>query len=96
MYLSLTREIVVKNLKSCAHSREKKGKHFQAVAVKLNGTIFKAGKVYMSREGQSYDYYKQKAYGYWSQQDLSDDEVKEVLFEGQAEIVEILEEITVE
>ena len=93
MYLSATKDIVLKNIKNFAQSREKKGKHFQAVAVKLNGIIFKAGKVYMSREGQSYQHYKQKAYDYWSQQDVRDDEIKEILFEGQAEIVEILDEI---
>ena len=74
---------------------EKNGKVFQAVAVKLNGTIFKAGKVYMSREAKSYNYYKEKAYDYWNQKDLKDEEVKEVLFEGTAEIVTILDEVKV-
>lgn len=92
MYLSLSKDIALKNLKSMAESREKNGKRFQAVAVKLNGTIFKAGKVYMSREGQSYNYYKEKAVSYWKQKGLKDEEVKEVLFEGTAEIIEILKE----
>ncbi len=92
MYLSLSKDTALKNLKSMAESREKNGKHFQAVAVKLNGVIFKAGKVYMSREGQSYNYYKQKAISYWKQRGLKDEEVKEVLFEGTAEVVEILDE----
>ncbi|MFQ6724247.1 MAG: DUF2441 domain-containing protein [Clostridia bacterium] len=92
MYLSLTKDIALRNLKSMAESREKNGKNFQAVAVKLNGTIFKAGKVYMSREGQSYNYYKEKAVSYWKKKVLKDEEVKEVLFEGTAEIVEILKE----
>lgn len=96
MYLSVSKQIVLDNIKNFANSREKKGKHFQAVAVKLNGTIFKAGKVYMSRQGQSYEYYKQKAYDYWSQQDVQDEEIKEILFEGQAEIVEILDEIKID
>lgn len=94
MYLSLSKEIALANLKSMAESREKNGKHFQAVAVKLNGVIFKVGKVYMSREGQSYNYYKQKAVSYWKQRGLKDEEVKEVLFEGTAEVVEILKEYT--
>lgn len=92
MYLSLSKDIALANLKSVAESREKNGKHFQAVAVKLNGVIFKAGKVYMSREGQSYNYYKQKAVSYWKQRGLKDEEVKEVLFEGTAEVIEILDE----
>ena len=58
MYLSISKEIALQNVKSMANSREKNGKHFQAVAVKLNGTIFKAGKVYVSRESKSYEYYK--------------------------------------
>ena len=48
----------------------------------------------MSREGQSYNYYKRKAISYWKQRGLKDDEVKEVLFEGTAEVVEILKEYT--
>ena len=63
------------------------------VAVKLNGIIFKAGKVYMMREGESFSYYKQKAYEYWSQKNLKDSEINEILFEGTAEIVEILDEL---
>lgn len=94
MYLSISKEIALKNVKSMANSKEKNGKHFQAVAVKLNGTIFKAGKVYVSREGESYAYYKEKAKAYWKQRGLKDEDVKEVLFEGTAEIVEILDEYT--
>ena len=92
MYLSTSKDIALKNVKSMAESREKNGKHFQAVAVRLNGVIFKAGKVYVSREGKSYNYYKDKAIEYWKQKGLKDEEVKEVLFEGRAEIVEILAE----
>lgn len=93
MYLSISKDIVLENIKSMANNREKNGKHFQAVAVKLNGTIFKAGKEYISREAKSYEYYKEKANSYWKQKGLKDEEVKEILFEGTAEIVEILKEI---
>ncbi len=93
MYLSLSKEAMLENFESMASSLEKKGKHFQAVAVKCNGNIFKAGKFYMSREAESYDYYRKKAYGYWGQKDLKDEEVKEILFQGEAEIVEIFAEI---
>lgn len=94
MYLSLNKDIVLKNIVSMANNPERNGKHFQAIAVKLNGKIFKAGKVYMSREGQSYNYYKNKALKYWQQDNLDNSEVKEILFEGTAEVVEILDEIT--
>lgn len=88
MFLSDSKEIVMENLQDFA--KRGNGTYFQAVAVKLNGKIFKAGDVYMSREGQSYSYYKEKAYKYWSQTNVKN--VKEILFEGTAEIVEILGE----
>ena len=93
MYLSLDKETALKNIKEFAKLPGREHMSFQVVAVKLNGVIFKAGQVYMSREGESYNYYYDKAKEYWSQKNLQDDEVKEVLFEGTAEIVEILEEI---
>lgn len=95
MYLSISKDIALQNIEAMAKNREKKGSQFQAVAVKLNGKIFKAGKFYMSRESESYEQYKEKAYSYWVQKDLKDEEVKEVLFEGEAEIVEIIKEIKV-
>lgn len=95
MYLSISKDISLKNIQTMSSSPEKHGKIFQAVAVKLNGEIFKAGKVYMSREAESYSYYLDKAKLYWKQSNLMDEEVKEVLFEGQAEVVEILKEIRI-
>lgn len=95
MYLSINKDISLHNIKSMANNREKNGKFFQVVAVKLNGIIFKAGKVYVNREAKSYEYYTEKAKKYWSQKGLKDEEIKEVLFEGTAEIVEILDEYTV-
>ena len=93
MYLSISKDIALKNIESMSKNKEKNGNQFQAIAVKLNGKIFKAGKFYMTRESESYEYYKEKAYGYWSQKDLKDEEVKEILFEGEAEVVEILKEL---
>ena len=93
MYLSISKDIALQNIESMSKNIEKNGKQFQAIAVKLNGTIFRAGKFYMTRESESYEHYKEKAYKYWSQKDLKDEEVKEVLFEGEAEVVEILKEI---
>lgn len=95
MYLSISKDIALQNIEAMAKNREKKGSQFQAVAVKLNGKIFKAGRFYMSRESESYEQYKEKSYSYWVQKDLKDEEVKEVLFEGEAEIVEIIKEIKV-
>lgn len=95
MYLSISKDIALQNIEAMAKKREKKGSQFQAVAVKLNGKIFKAGRFYMSRESESYEQYKEKSYSYWVQKDLKDEEVKEVLFEGEAEIVEIIKEIKV-
>ena len=93
MYLSQNKTTALKNIKSFASLPGRDNMTFQVVAVKLNGKIFKAGRVYMSREGQSYNYYYEKAKEYWSQSHLEDVEVKEILFEGTAEIVEILDEI---
>ncbi len=93
MYLSINKDIALQNIESMSKNLERNGSHFQAIAVKLNGVIFKAGKFYMTRESESYEYYKEKAYEYWSQKDLKDEEVKEILFVGEAEVVEILKEI---
>ena len=95
MYLSMRKDIALQNIEAMSRNTEKKGNQFQAVAVKLNGKIFKAGRFYMSRESESYEQYKEKAYSYWVQKDLKDEEVKEVLFEGEAEIVEIIKEINI-
>lgn len=93
MYLSISKDIALKNMEIMANNREKPGKVFQTVAVKLNGEIFKAGKVYVNREGKSYAYYKRKAIDYWNQKEVKDEEVKEILFEGEGEIIDILGEI---
>ena len=93
MFLSVSKEIALKNMESMANNREKIGKVFQAIAVKLNGNIFKVGKVYVNREGKSFAYYKKKAFEYWSQKDLKEHEIKEILFEGECEIIDILGEI---
>ncbi len=94
MYLSISKDVVLENMKSMINSNEKKGTFFQAIAVKLNGKIFKAGNAYMPRTGQSYNYYREKAIEYWSQSNIQDDKVKEILFEGEAEITEIFDEFS--
>lgn len=69
------------------------GTQFQAVTVKVTGNIFYAKSVVMPRIGLSYGGYKELAEKYWSQDQKVDDEVQEILFEGEAEIVEILDEV---
>ena len=86
MYLSLSKETALINFEK---SREK---HLQAVAVKLKGKIFKCGNFMLDRNGGSFEDYEKMAHAYWSQADVADADVKEILFEGEAEIVEILKE----
>ena len=93
MFLSVSKDIALKNMESMANNKEKTGKVFQTVAVKLNGVIFKVGNVYVNRESKSYAYYKRKAIDYWNQKEVKDEEVKEILFEGKCEIIDILAEI---
>ena len=69
------------------------GLQFQAVAVKVRGNLFYAKSQAMPRHGLSYQRYKELAQKYWSQDQNSSDPIKEILFEGEAEIVEILDEV---
>lgn len=92
MFLSDKKEVVLKNLTSMY--KKGFGTHFQAIAVKLNGKIFYAKSVGLKRNGLSYGEYKEIAREYWSQDQDCGDEVKEILFEGRAEIIEIFEEYT--
>ncbi len=91
MYLSETKEESLDNINKMAKGTH--DKNLQVVAVKLNGKIFKAGNSFskISREGQSYSYYLQRAKEYWTHE--SKDNPLEILFEGKAEIIEIIEEI---
>ncbi len=90
MYLSETKEDAIKNLKQMV---AQKGVLYQAVAVKLNGKIHRVGADgAISRLGQSYAYYYEKAKSYWSHKCLKG-QAMEILFEGEAEIVEIIKEI---
>ena len=69
------------------------GSLFQAVAVKVCGTIFFARDFVVARKGLSINQYKEQAVKYWSQDQNSKTKAKEILFIGEAEIVEILKEI---
>ena len=92
MFLSNTKQVVLDNLKT--FHLKGVGKHFQAVAVKLTGELFYAKSVALPRNGLSYGEYMEIADKYWSQDQDSAESVKEILFEGKAEIVEIIEEFT--
>lgn len=92
MFLSDTKQVVLDNLKT--FHLKGVGKHFQAVAVKLTGELFYAKSVALPRNGLSYGEYMEIADKYWSQDQDSSESVKEILFEGKAEIVEIIEEFT--
>ena len=91
MFLSDTKEKALSNLKE--FYKNGKGKIYQAVAVKLNGEVFYAKTVGLERNGLSYEQYCNVARKYWAQNQNAQDEVKEILFEGKAEIVEILAEL---
>lgn len=86
MYLSLSKDEAIDNFK------KSKEKHLQVVAVRLNGKIFKSGGFILTRNGGSFEDYEVMAHNYWSQIDVSDNNVKEILFEGEAEIIEIINE----
>lgn len=90
MFLSDTKQVVLENLKT--FHLKGVGKLFQAVAVKLTGELFYAKSVALPRNGLSYGEYMEIADKYWSQDQNSTEEIKEILFEGKAEIVEILDE----
>lgn len=90
MFLSNSKEVVLENFKT--FYKKGVGTHYQAIAVKLNGKIFIASGVGLLRNGLSYLEYKEHAFKYWSQDQKFDDEIKEILFEGTAEVVEIYDE----
>ena len=90
MFLIDNKESCIKNLKTCHHKGH--GTFFQVVAVKLNGNVFYATAKNVRRTGLSYEEYKTMAREYWSQEQKINIPANEILFEGKAEIVEIIEE----
>ena len=94
MFLSEKREVALENLKT--FYQKGFGTHFQAIAVKLEGRLFYARSKGLQRNGSSYGEYLRIADEYWSQDQNSTEEVKEILFEGKAEVVEIMEEYKIE
>ena len=92
MYLSETKEEALKNLEIMF----KKGQgQFQAIAVKLSGELFYVKEVGIGRRGASYNEYRKLAEKFWEQNQHSAEKTKEILFVGDAEVVEILKEIKI-
>ena len=90
MYLIDNKESCLKNLKNIHHKGH--GTFFQVVAVKLNGNVFYATSKNVRRSGFSFNDYYEMAREYWSQDQKSNLPINEILFEGKAEIVEVIEE----
>jgi len=93
MFLSEDKDVALKNLVEI--QKRGMGRLFQAVAVKVSGNVFYAREIGLERKALSYSDYLQIAEKYWGQNQFSNDPVKEILFEGNAEIIEILDEIFV-
>lgn len=92
MYLSETKEETLKNLEIMS----KKGQgQFQAIALKLCGELFYVKECGIGRLGVSFNEYKKLAEKFWSQNQHSAEKIKEILFVGDAEVVEILKEIKI-
>ncbi|MBQ7798543.1 MAG: DUF2441 domain-containing protein [Clostridia bacterium] len=64
----------------------------KVVGVKLNGKILKASNMFNRRDGKSIDEFIEQAHDYWKgvDDDFVDIKSVEYLFEGKAEIVEII------
>ena len=90
MYLIDNKQTCLKNLE--LFHQKGHGTFFQAVAVKLNGKIFCATSQNVTRSGLSFEEYKTKAREYWSQDQNSTLPKNEILFEGKAEIIEVIKE----
>lgn len=92
MFLTANRDEVVKGVKE--FYKKGFGSNFQAVAVKLNGKIF-ISDFSVGRQGKSYDEYMSLAKNYWEQDETDIYKAVEILFEGEAEIVEIIDEVNI-
>ena len=66
--------------------------HHQAIKVKVSGEAHFVRDFGISRLGLSYSEYKKLANQYWSQNQESTTEAKEILFIGDVEVLEILQE----
>ena len=66
----------------------------RVVGVKLTGKILKTSNSFNSRDGKSIDEFLEQAHNYWEgvDEDFENKESIEYLFEGIAEVIEIIEE----
>ena len=66
----------------------------KVVGVKLNGKLLKTSNIFNRRDGKSLDEFIEQAHDYWKGvgDDFADTKSVEFLFEGTAEIVEIIRE----
>lgn len=92
MFLTDKKELCLAGLK--IFPKKGHGKLFQAVKVKLTGEAFFVRENAIGRFGLSYNEYKEKALEYWNQKE-SEKPVQEILFVGDVEILEILDEIKI-
>ena len=91
MFLSSDRETCLNNLRGFINSR--KGSCFQAIKVKVRGEAFFVKDIAINRNGLSFEEYMIEAEQYWGQDQTSESQIKEILFVGEAEVVEIIDEI---
>lgn len=92
MFLTDSKEDCLKGVKTFYQKGH--GSHFQAIAVRLNGKVFYAKEKAIGRWGLSYKEYSKLADEYWSQNQNSNVKIQEILFEGEAEVIEIMDEYT--
>ena len=90
MFLTDNKEYCLKKIKTFYMKGH--GTFFQVVAVKLNGDVFYVSEKNAIRAGLSYNDYVEMAREYWSQNQNSNSPISEILFEGKAEIVEVIDE----
>lgn len=90
MFLSENKDEAIKNW--AMMSKKFPENQYQAVSVKLNGEAFYVKECGIGRPGASFNQYKQLAEKYWGQNQKSTEKTKEILFVGDAEIVEVLKD----
>lgn len=90
MFLSEDADTCLHNLQGFVNRGA--GSKLQAIKVKVNGEAHFVKDYGVSRLGLSFNEYKEEAIKYWSQDQNSASETKEILFVGDVEILEILKE----
>lgn len=90
MFLSEDADTCLHNLQGFVNRGA--GSKLQAIKVKVNGEAHFVKDYGVSRLGLSFNEYKEEAIKYWSQDQNSASETKEILFIGDVEILEILKE----